>query len=278
MEDVEWERLRELFEHIHKVSLETIDQKMAISSKELKLVLNSTGLEFKGDLSVYSQKLADVSLELGPEGLTVSTTVPKWKVDDDGVVVVDNATIALSVGCVGLVPKTTKQAGQASTKTIGWFGNFTVKGTSLSGARAHSMLSYRSSGVREVNGALSSLGRQRQISLCMTSWRTFPRMGTLICTLMRLHWSPRTLTLNLKICPFLHKASLSSKVWPTTLEFISILIYSYRVVHMCLSEEDPASRGRKRFQGHQKIRIQGSGLCVLGITKSDTFVHSCLPS
>lgn len=128
MEDVEWERLRELSEHIHKVSLETIDQKMAISSKELKLVLNSTGLEVKGDLSVYSQKLADVSLKLGPEGLTVSTTVPKWKVDDDGIVVVDNATIAFSVGCVGLVPKTTKQAGQASTKTIGWFGNFTVKG------------------------------------------------------------------------------------------------------------------------------------------------------
>ena len=128
MEDVEWERLRQLFEQIHKVSLETIDQNMAISSKELKLVLNSTGLEFKGDLSVYSQKLADVSLKLGPEGFTLSSTVPKWNVDDNGILVVDNATVALSVGCVGLVPKETKLAAQSSKKTIGWFGNFSVKG------------------------------------------------------------------------------------------------------------------------------------------------------
>ncbi|MCJ1251166.1 hypothetical protein MMC30_008397 [Trapelia coarctata] len=128
MNDVEWERLRELFEQIHQKLLETIDQDMAISSKQLKLVLNSTVLEFKGDLSVYSQKLADVSLKLGPEGFTLSSTVPKWKVDDNGIIVVDNATIALSVGCVGIVSKDPKKAVQSSTKTIGWFGNFTVKG------------------------------------------------------------------------------------------------------------------------------------------------------
>lgn len=128
MEDVEWDRLRQFFEQIHKVSLETIDQKMALSSKELKLVLNSTGLEFMGDLSVYSQKIVAVSLKLGPEGLRLSTTVPKWNVDDNKIVVVDNATISLSIGCVGLVPMDTKEAGQVSKKTIGWFGNFTVKG------------------------------------------------------------------------------------------------------------------------------------------------------
>jgi len=128
MEDVEWDRIRQLFEQIHKVSLETIDQKMAISSKELKLVLNSTGLEFTGDLSVYSQKIVAVTLKLGPEGLALSSTVPNWNVDDNKIVVVDNATISLSIGCVGLVPKDTKEAGQVSKKTIGWFGNFTVKG------------------------------------------------------------------------------------------------------------------------------------------------------
>ena len=126
MTDVTFAKIKNLYEKLHNVSLGDTD--IEIEAKTLTVEVSKEGLRLEGDLTAYGKKIT-AKLLLSTEGVSLSATTPKWEVDKEKVLTVENAEISFFVGCVGKGTGDTSTASKAVKKSVGWSGGFSVKGT-----------------------------------------------------------------------------------------------------------------------------------------------------
>ncbi|KAI9842409.1 MAG: hypothetical protein M1837_007154 [Sclerophora amabilis] len=124
--DVTFAKIKQLYERIHNVSLGETD--IDIQAKTLVVELSKEGLRLEGDLTICDKKVT-ATLLLSTEGISLSAKTPKWEVDDEKVLTIEDAEVSLFIGCAG------KKSGDAGTaakeleKSVGWYGGLRVKGT-----------------------------------------------------------------------------------------------------------------------------------------------------
>lgn len=119
-----FEKVKTLFEDTFKVDLGDTD--IDIEAKELIVEISGDGLKLSGDLTIYGKEVKGKIVLSRSTGLSLTASTPKWEVDDDKFLVIENAEVSFFVG------KNTpdeKTASKAITKTNGWFGGLSVKGT-----------------------------------------------------------------------------------------------------------------------------------------------------
>lgn len=125
VKNVTFAKIKHLFESTHNISLGDTD--IDIEAKTLSVEISKEGLRLEGDLNIYGKAVSAVVL-LSTEGVSLTAKTPKWEVDDDKVLIIENAEVSFFVGCVGKKADTTI-AEKALKKSVGWFGGFSVKGT-----------------------------------------------------------------------------------------------------------------------------------------------------
>ena len=126
LNDVTFSKIKQLFQRVYEVSLDDTDIDM--QAKVLSLELSKEGLRLKGDLTIYGREVI-AELLLSTEGLSLSAEAPKWTVDDDDVLAIENAKVTFFVGCIGKKARDSALVAKAFKKSIGWYGGFMVKGT-----------------------------------------------------------------------------------------------------------------------------------------------------
>ena len=126
LEDVTFAKVKQLFESIHDVSLGDTD--IDIQAKTLTVELSKEGLRLEGDLTIYGKEVT-AKLLLSNEGVSLSAETPKWEVDDEGTLTIEDAQVGFFVGRAGKNAGDDNTAAKAIKKSVGWYGGFMVKGT-----------------------------------------------------------------------------------------------------------------------------------------------------
>ena len=126
LEDVTFAKVKQLFEKTHNVSLGDTD--IDIEAKTLAVELSKEGLRLEGDLTIYGKEVT-AKLLLSTEGVSLSAATPKWEVDDEGTLTIEDAQVSFFVGCAGKNAGDDNTAAKAIKKSVGWYGGFMVKGT-----------------------------------------------------------------------------------------------------------------------------------------------------
>ena len=126
LEDVTFAKIKQLFEKTHNVSLGDTD--IDIQAKTLTVELSKEGLRLEGDLTIYGKEVT-AKLLLSTEGVSLSAATPKWEVDDEGTLTIEDALVSFFVGCAGQNAGDDNTAAKAIQKSVGWYGGFMVKGT-----------------------------------------------------------------------------------------------------------------------------------------------------
>ena len=126
MHDVTFRKIKQLFEKTHNVSLGDTD--IDIQAKKLTVELSKEGLRLEGDLTIYGKDVT-AKLLLSTEGVSLSAGTPKWEVDDEKTLTIEDAEVSFFVGCVGKNAGKDDTAAKAIKKSVGWYGGLSVKGT-----------------------------------------------------------------------------------------------------------------------------------------------------
>lgn len=126
LHDVTFKKIKQLFEKTHNVSLGDTD--IDIQAKKLTVELSKDGLQLEGDLTIYGKEVA-AKLLLSTEGVSLTASTPKWEVDDEKALTIEDAEVSFFVGCMGKNAGKDDTAAKAMKKSVGWYGGLTVKGT-----------------------------------------------------------------------------------------------------------------------------------------------------
>ena len=126
LHNVTFAKIKQLFEKTHGVSLGDTD--IDIEAKKLTVELSKDGLQLEGNLTIYGKEVTAKVL-LSTTGVSLTAGTPKWEVDDEKTLIIEDAEVSFFVGCAGKDTGKEDTAAKALKKSVGWSGGLSVKGT-----------------------------------------------------------------------------------------------------------------------------------------------------